>query len=103
MLPKGTQCDKLSFAMHVYQWDDEKNASLKETREVCFEQVILHIENGGVLDVIAHPNASKYPHQKVMILNINGYAYAVPFIESGKERFLKTIIPSRKLTKEYLR
>ena len=89
--------------MNVYQWDDDKNTMLKQIRGVGFEQVILHIENGDVLDVIEHPNTSKYSHQKVMVLNINGYAYAVPFVESGQERFLKTIIPSRKLTKQYLR
>ena len=56
-----------------------------------------------MLDIIIHPNPNKYPGQQVLILNINRYAYAVPFVEQGEDRFLKTIIPSRKLTKQYLR
>ena len=89
--------------MITYQWDDEKNAILKETRGVSFEQVVMHIENGDVLDVMTHPNEAKYPHQQVLVVNMNDYAYAVPFVEQGNERFLKTIVPNRKLTKQYLR
>ena len=63
----------------------------------------MHIEQGDVLDIIIHPNPNKYPAQQVLILNVNGYAYAVSFVEQGEDRFLKTIIPSRKLTKQYLR
>ena len=89
--------------MITYQWDDEKNAALKKTRGVSFEQVVMHIENGDVLDVMAHPNEAKYPHQQVLVVDINDYAYAVPFVEQGQERCLKTIMPNRKLTKQYLR
>lgn len=89
--------------MITYQWDDEKNAILKKTRGVSFEQVVMHIENGDVLDVMTHPNKTKYPHQQVLVVNMNDYAYAVPFVEEGNERFLKTIVPNRKLTKQYLR
>jgi uncharacterized DUF497 family protein len=89
--------------MITYQWDDEKNVVLKKARGVSFEQVVMHIENGDVLDVMAHPNKAKYPHQQVLVVNINDYAYAVPFVEQGNERFLKTIVPNRKLTKQYLR
>ena len=31
-----------------------------------------------------------------------GYAWLVPFVEDGREFFLKTIIPSRKATRIYL-
>ncbi len=89
--------------MVTYQWDDEKNAVLRETRGVSFEQVVMHIENGDVLDVMMHPNKTKYPHRQVLVVNMNDYAYAVPFVEQGNERFLKTIVPNRKLTKQYLR
>ena len=89
--------------MITYQWDDEKNAVLKKVRGVSFEQVVMHIENGDVLDVMAHPNKIKYPHQQVLVININDYVYAVPFVEQGNERFLKTIVPNRKLTRQYLR
>jgi uncharacterized DUF497 family protein len=91
------------MAVVTYQWDDEKNAILKRMRGVSFEQVVMHIESGDVLDVMAHPNKTKYPNQQVLVVNINEYAYAVPFVEQGQERFLKTIVPSRKLTRQYLR
>ena len=41
--------------------------------------------------------------QRVYIINIENYAYAVPFEDKGEERFLKTIFPSRKYTQMYLR
>ena len=89
--------------MAIYRWNAEKNLLLKETRGVSFEQVVMHIERGGLLDIIAHPNPERYPNQKVLILNIDDYIYTVPYIEEGEERFLKTVIPSRKLTRKYLR
>ncbi len=89
--------------MITYQWDDRKNAILKRTRGISFEQVVVHIERGDVLDVMAHPNEAKYPGQQVLVVNMNDYAYAVPFVEQGQERFLKTVVPSRKLTRKYLR
>ncbi len=91
------------MTMIIYQWDREKNVILKKTRNVSFEQIVMHIENGDVLDVMKNPNSKKYPHQQILVINVNDYAHAVPFVENGAERFLKTIIPSRKLTKIYLR
>ena len=88
--------------MVYYNWNSEKNILLKEERGISFEQVVLHIENGDLIDVISHTNKNKYPHQKILIIKIKSYIYAVPFVEKNKERFLKTIIPSRKLTKKYL-
>ena len=49
-----------------------------------------------------HPNSEKYPNQRMFIVNINEYAYLVPFVESQEEIFLKTVIPSRKATKKYI-
>lgn len=89
--------------MITYQWDAKKNALLKQARGVSFEQVVMHIEKGDVLDVIMHHNQMKYPDQRVLVVNMNDYAYAVPFVEQGQERFLKTIVPNRKLTRQYLR
>lgn len=87
-----------------YRWDSEKNEKLKNERGVCFEQVVLHIEKGDLVDVIEHQNQSKYPDQKILAVNINGYIFLVPFvIEKENVYFLKTIIPNRKATKKYLR
>lgn len=83
------------------QWDDNKNIILKETREVCFEDVILSLENGKLLDVVPHFNLEKYPNQKLFIVLIKDYTYYVPFIEDDEKVFLKNIIPSRKYHKIY--
>lgn len=88
--------------MKYFTWDGEKNELLKRQRGISFEEVVFHIENRDVLDILAHPNVGKYGHQKVYIVNIGGYAYMVPFVETQEAVFLKTIIPSRKMTREYL-
>ena len=102
MLTKGTQHEMLP-RVREFDWDDEKNELLEKTRGVSFEDVVFHIENGDVLDIIRHPNASRYPNQRIIVLNVEGYVYLVPYVEQKGTRFLKTIIPSRKATKEYLK
>ena len=89
--------------MKRISWNPDKNEWLKESRGVCFEQVADILEQEAELDVIDHLNQEKYPGQKIIIVNINGYAYLVPRVENEKELFLKTIIPSRKMTAKYLR
>jgi uncharacterized DUF497 family protein len=86
-----------------FDWDDEKNGLLKDARGVSFEEVVFHIQNGDVLDIIKHPNAARYPKQNVIVLNMEGYVYLVPYVKEKGTRFLKSIIPSRKATKEYLK
>ena len=88
--------------MKYFSWNNEKNQLLKAERNISFEEVVFHIEKKQVLDIVEHPNQEKYKGQKMFIININNYAYLVPFIESEEEIFLKTIIPSRKATKKYL-
>ena len=88
--------------MKHFVWNSEKNTQLIEERGISFERVIYHVDKNDILDVIEHPNRSKYPNQKMFILNIEQYAYLVPFVENESEIFLKTIIPSRKATKKYL-
>lgn len=89
--------------MITYQWNTGKNKLLKLKRGVTFEQAVMHIEAGDVLDIIDHPNSERYANQRIIVININEYAYAVPFVQRNEIRFLKTIVPSRKLTKQYLR
>ena len=88
--------------MKHFAWNAEKNDLLIKERGISFERVIYHIEKEMVLDVIKHPNPSKYPNQKMFVVNIDNYAYLVPFVENDTEIFLKTIKPSRKATKKYL-
>lgn len=84
--------------MKTYAWNSEKNALLKETRGVGFEDIVFHIEAGDEISVADHPNQERYPGQQISMVMIDGYAYLVPFVESDTEVFLKTIIPSRKAT-----
>ena len=88
--------------MDHYKWDKEKNEKLKIERDLSFEQVTMHIERGDVLDIVVHPNQEKYPNQQLLVVEINDYAYLVPFVENENGKFLKTIIPSRKATRDYL-
>jgi hypothetical protein len=88
--------------MKIFNWNPDKNQELIVGRGVSFEEAIFHIENGGLLDDIAHPNASDYPNQRIFVICIKEYVYLVPYVESVDEVFLKTIIPSRKFTKLYL-
>jgi uncharacterized DUF497 family protein len=88
--------------MKLFTWDNEKNEWLVIERGVSFERIVYLMENNGLLDVVTHPNAEKYPRQKMFVVNIDEYAYLVPFVESEEEIFLKTVIPSRKATKKYL-
>ncbi len=88
--------------MSDFDWSDEKNEFLKSTRGISFEDVIFHIQNGDVLDVLKHPDPARYPKQNIIVLNMEDYVYLVPYVKERGTRFLKTIIPSRKATKEYL-
>ena len=76
---------------------------MKEERQISFEDVIFYIEQGFLLDVLEHPNQEKYKGQKIFVVQIDDYAYLIPFIEDEREIFLKTIIPSRKATRKYLK
>lgn len=88
--------------MKYFSWSVEKNASLIQERGISFEEIVFHIENGDVLDLLEHPKRDRYPNQRLFVVNVDGYAYLVPFVEDEHEVFLKTIIPSRKATREYL-
>jgi len=87
--------------MKSYAWNPEKNDQLKEERSISFEEVVLNIQLGNEVDIYDHPNQKRYPGQKISVVLIEGYAYLVPFIENEMDFFLKTIIPSRKATKQY--
>ena len=88
----------------IYYFSVEKNQQLIRERNVSFEEIIAALYNGKLLDTIDHHNREKYPHQKIYVIEISGYAYSVPFVRKEKHQvFLKTIIPSRDLTKKYLK
>lgn len=88
--------------MKFFTWDDAKNEKLKAQRGVGFEEIVFHIEHGDVLDILEHPNQLRYAGQRIFVIARDGYAYLVPFVEDKRQIVLKTIIPSRKATRQYL-
>ena len=88
--------------MKPINWDPDKNQQLIEKRDVSFEDIVFYLQQDTLLDDIEHPNRDKYPNQSVFVISIDNYVYLVPYVESKYEIFLKTIIPSRKATKQYL-
>ena len=94
---------KMYTSIMKYDWNPEKNEWLKKERKISFEQVVFHLSQGDVWKVADHPDQKKYPGQKIYFVNIDDYIYLVPHILSEEHVFLKTIIPSRKATKNYKR
>ena len=88
--------------MKPFRWNAEKNEALASERGISFESIVVAIESGGLLDVLAHPNQAKYPKQRILVVSCDNYAYLVPFVEEEDYFFLKTVIPSRKATRDYL-
>ena len=88
--------------MKYFTWGVEKNEQLKKDRNISFEEIIVQIEEGKLLDILEHPNQLKYKDQKIFVVELNSYVYLIPYAENEAFIFLKTIIPSRKATKKYL-
>jgi uncharacterized DUF497 family protein len=88
--------------MKIFDWNAEKNQQLIADRGVSFEEVIFFIQEGHLLDDLKHPNEKKYPRQRIFIVDIDNYAYLIPYVEDREVIFLKTIIPSRVATKQYI-
>ena len=89
----------------TFDWSDEKNAELKATRNISFEEIVVCINENRIVDVLEHPNQDKYPNQRIYVIWYRNYAFAVPFVRNEKKGviFLKTIYPSRLYTKRYRR
>lgn len=84
-----------------YEWDPEKNEWLKKERGISFEQIIFHLSQGELWKVADHPDQKKYPGQRIYFVLMDDYIYLVPHKKESNQIFLKTIIPSRKATKDY--
>ena len=89
--------------MKPFRWNHDKNEALKIERGISFEEMVLAIEADGLLDELRHPNPEKYPNQSIFVIALDGYVYLVPYVEEPGYYFLKTVIPSRKATRDYLR
>jgi hypothetical protein len=88
--------------MKPFRWNHDKNEILKKDRNISFEEIVLAIEANGLLDELSHPNPEKYPNQFILVVTLDGYVYLVPYVEEMDCFFLKTVIPSRKATRDYL-
>ena len=84
-------------------WNMAKNLAIKRDRGISFERVAVAIEGGDVLAVVEHPNPVRHPGQRVYVIEVDGYAWAVPYRDEGDSRILITAYPSRRLTRKYLR
>ena len=102
MCPSSTHCASLKIAVKFFDWDDAKNAKLKAERGIGFEDIVFHIERGDLLDILEHPNPDRYAGQRLFVVRREEYVYLVPFVEDEHTVLMKTIIPSRKATKQYL-
>ena len=98
IIPRGFGGSTMNDALHY----TDRIVIPYKPRAVTFEDVVFHLSRGGLLDTIEHPNQQQYPGQRIFIVNVEGYACLVPFVEDDEVIFLKTIIPSRKMTKQYL-
>ena len=85
-------------------FSEEKNQLLKATRGIGFDEIIDAISGSDLLADIAHPS-SRRPNQRLYVVKIKKYAYAVPYVTNTQksEIFLKTAYPSSALTKKYIR
>ena len=88
--------------MKPFRWNPDKNEALKVERGISFEVIALAIEADGLLDELRHSNTGKYPNQSVLVVAFDNYVYLVPYVEEPDYYFLKTVIPSRKATRDYL-
>ena len=88
--------------MKPFRWDPDKNERLKTGRGISFEEIVLAVEGGGLKDILIHPNQRRYPGQLVFVVTYREYVFLVPSAEENDHYFLKTIIPSRKATRDYL-
>ena len=89
--------------MPEYLWDPVKDEWLRRNRGMSFDDVVYHLEHGGFLADIPHPNQERHPGQRLYIVHIGDYAYVVPFYRDGHVESLRALYPSRKYTSAYLR
>jgi len=89
--------------MKYFDWSKDKNQKLKSQRGITFEEIVIAIHEGNLITTIKHRNSNKYKNQKIYIVAVKEYVYLVPFVEDEEKFFLKTIYPSRKHTKKYLK
>jgi uncharacterized DUF497 family protein len=89
--------------MKQINWNTEKNQLLMSERGISFDDVLFALQSGRLVDDLVHQNKNKYSNQRIFMVEVDGHAWLVSYIENEAEIFLKSVIPSRKVTKHYLR
>jgi hypothetical protein len=85
-------------SMKTIRWSQEKNRQLQEERGLTFEMVLAAIERGDVLDDLVHPNLTRYPNQRMMVVRISNYAFLERRFSNPKSPM--TIMKNHKDTKD---
>ena len=85
----------------IYNWSAAKNEMLVRERGISFERIVFEISMGNEVAMVMHPNQDRYTRQMISVVEVDDYVYLVPFVETESEIFLKTIIPSRKATRQF--
>ena len=85
-----------------FKWSAEKNVWLRTQRGISFEDAVVALATGNLLATRLHHNTDRYAHQEIYFVDIKGYVYMVPFVREKQWIFLKTVIPTRKGTREFM-
>ncbi|MDP8218981.1 MAG: hypothetical protein P9M03_09680 [Candidatus Theseobacter exili] len=86
-----------------YEWNPDKNEWLKKERNISFEQIVFHLSQGDIWKTADHPDQKTYSGQRIYFVIVESYIYLVPYVIENEYVFLKTIIPSRKATRDYVK
>jgi len=95
MPPKKLTTSILTQGGVTFDFNADKNELLLTTRGVTFQDVIEAIAEKGILLNFNHPDQLNYAGQQIIVVDIDGYAYCVPYVIEGDTWFLKTVYPSR--------
>ena len=60
------------------------------------------VRSFGEPHILEHPNQQRYGGQRIFVVQRDDYIYLVRFVKDDRLIALKTIIPSRKATRQYL-
>jgi len=86
------------------EFNEHKNLVLKKSRIISFEDIVSALKSEDLVEDLKLPN-KKFPNQRIFTVKIRDYVYVVPYVldKNRKVLFLKTVYPSRKMTKKYLK
>lgn len=62
--------------------------------------VVEAFDIGAVVKDMCHPQAER-SNQRMLLIRVNGYICAVPYVQDGAVKFLKTMYYSRKYDELY--